>query len=61
MDKLQKALNLWNKATNPAIPRTDHGHKATAKAARKVMAFIRKHYVFNVHYYERSNGSLAIK
>lgn len=64
MNNVRMTINrlclAWNEATNPAAYRTDAGHKATNKAARKIMTMIRRHGEFSrVH--EFSNGFLYAK
>ena len=50
---------IWNQATAPNKLRTEAGHKAAAKLARKVLRLIKKHPNYCL-VQERSNGSLSI-
>jgi len=56
---LQKACNLFNRASCPATPRTESGHCAARKAANKALAYIRRHPMGSA-VKEYSNGSLWV-
>lgn len=42
---LSKAARLWNLHTSPSQHRSDFEHSMHGKAARKVMAFIKRHFL----------------
>lgn len=42
--RLARACDAWNRHTCPSVPRTDWGHECHARAARKLLRFIRDNY-----------------
>ena len=50
----------WNGATDPAAYRTDAGHAAMRKAARKIMAMICRHADYGM-VAEWTNGALYVR
>lgn len=58
--KLYKAVSLWNRATAPNKLRTEHGHKAAQKAARKAKSFLFKNFREGRDFREFSDGSFWV-
>lgn len=55
---LRSLLDIWNNATRPDVPRTEHEHKRQAQRARAAnRALQARGFMYGIDWHELSDGS----